>query len=87
MSEGMRIARRRNITVFTNHAERATFKRGAFSDYDLFSSYVAGEVEAGLPTSSQISAPQSYSLANELLSSLNLILNMAASRNLGPTRS
>jgi hypothetical protein len=73
--------------VFTNHAERATFKRGAFSDYDLFSSYVAGEVEAGLPTSSQIGASQSYSLTNELLSSLNLILNMAASNNLGPTRS
>ncbi len=82
----MRIARRRNIAVFTNYAGRAPFKRGAFSDYDLFSIYQAGEVEAGLPEPISI-VPPPYSLTNELLTSLNLILNYAASNNLGPTRS
>lgn len=86
MSEGMRIARRRNVTVFTNMAERSPLKRISFKSYDLFASYQKGEVEAGLPMTVPI-IPPTYSLNAELFNSLNLILNYAAQSNLGPTRS
>jgi hypothetical protein len=82
----MRIQRRRNIMIFTNHAERAPFKRGAFSTYELFSAYQEGEVEAGLPEATVVILP-SYNLTDELFNSLNLILNYASTANLDPTRS
>lgn len=85
MSESARIQRRRNTMVFTNIAERASYKRATFPSYALFSVYQAGAVEAGVPE--PVAESPIYSLSSELLNSLNIILNYAASNNLGPTRS
>lgn len=86
MSESERIARRRNITIFENRQSLATFKPENVASYDIYNSIRTGAVEAGLPEP-EPQYPDSYNLAAELLRNLNLILNYAATTNLGPTRS
>jgi hypothetical protein len=88
MAESSRISRRRNIMIFTNRTERASFKTNTFPSYDIYSAVQVGAVEAGLaPDNSPVPTPGVYNLAAELLRSLNLILNYAATNNLGPTKS
>lgn len=86
MSESARIARRRNIMVFTNLQDRADFKSNKVESYDIYNIVRSGEVEAGLPIPAP-EIPRQYNLANELLRILNQTLTYAASNNLGPTRS
>jgi hypothetical protein len=89
MAESARIARRRNIMVFTNRQDRADFKSNGVGSYEIYNLVRTGAVEAGLPdpVPTESPAPGTYNLAGELLRNLNLILTYAATNNLGPTRS
>jgi hypothetical protein len=82
----MRIARRRNMMVFNNYANRAPSKPDSFQGYELYNIKQVGAVEAGL-VEPVVPRPTNYNLTRALISSLDLILNYAATSNLGPTRS
>ena len=86
MSESSRIARRRNVMVFTNRLDRAESKPDSVGSYEIYNVVRAGAVEAGLPEIT-VTTPGVYNLAGELVRNLNLILTNAATKNLGPTRS
>lgn len=87
MSEGARIERRKNIMIYENRLVLSTFKSDYLVSYDVYNSVRVGAVEAGLPEPPPQPSPGSYNLAVELLRNLDLILNYAATSNLGPTRS
>jgi len=85
MSESERIARRKNIMVFTNVATAPASKK-SIVPYDIYNIIQNGEIEAGVEPAA-FPTPGIYNLSTELLRVFQDVLTYAANVNLGPTRS
>jgi hypothetical protein len=84
-SESARIARLKNLMIYTNIIATPSTKHRALIPYETYNTFRVGAVEAVTLPVNEITG--SYDLASALLKAFDTVLLFAASTNLGPTKS